>query len=157
MQKTTTCFVSFALYCCSTLFCQSNTISAGGDATGVGGTAAYTIGQVAYTQQTGNGGSINLGVQQTYTIDEVNNFNELGELISIYVGPNPSADWFTIHYDGNADLFFTVTDANGKIMREKQPLKNAQQINMQEWSEGMYFLQVTQFQTPIKQIKLIKH
>jgi hypothetical protein len=95
-------------------------------------------------------------VQQTYAIDEVNNFNELGELISIYVGPNPSADWFTIHHDGIADLFFTITDANGKIMREKQPLKNVQQINMQEWSQGVYFLQFTQFQTPIKQIKLIK-
>jgi hypothetical protein len=157
MQKTTICIVSFALCCCSTLFCQSNTISAGGDATGVGGTAAYTFGQVAYTQHTGNGGSINLGVQQTYTIDEVNNFNELGELISIYVGPNPSADLFTIHHDGSADLFLTITDANGKIISEPQPLKNTQQINMQEWSQGMYLLQFTQFQTPIKQIKLIKH
>jgi hypothetical protein len=138
------------------VYTQSNTLSSGGEANGTGGTVSFSVGQIDYIQSSGSGGSVNQGVQQTYSIEEENNLNELGKSIALTVGPNPSTDWLSIQSAETTDLFFFITDANGKIILEKCPLLHSQQINMQEWSQGMYFLQVTQLQTPIKQLKLIK-
>ena len=77
--------------------------------------------------------------------------------MSVTIGPNPSNEWLTIESKENTDLFYYVTDSNGKILIHKVPLANSQQINMKNWSNGSYFLHITHFQFPIKQIKLIKY
>jgi len=47
---------------------QKNTVAAGGDATGVGGTVSYSIGQINYTTVTSAGGSVSQGLQQVYLL-----------------------------------------------------------------------------------------
>ena len=47
---------------------QESANSSGGDATGSGGTIAYSIGQVVYTTNTGSNGSVAKGVQHAYEI-----------------------------------------------------------------------------------------
>jgi len=46
---------------------QSNTVAAGGDASGVGGSASYTVGEIGTLTYTGNGGIVISGVQQPYS------------------------------------------------------------------------------------------
>ena len=43
---------------------QQATTATGGDATGSGGSAAYSVGQIVYTTHTGTTGSVAQGVQQ---------------------------------------------------------------------------------------------
>ena len=49
------------------LSAQSNTVTLGGQATGSGGSASFTAGEVFYTYKTGAAGSSTDGVQQTYS------------------------------------------------------------------------------------------
>ena len=49
------------------LSAQSNTGAVGGEATGSGGKASFTAGEVFYTFKTGGSGSSTDGVQQTYS------------------------------------------------------------------------------------------
>ena len=48
-------------------FAQSTPVASGGEANGSGGTASYSLGEVAYTTITSNQGIIIQGVQQAYT------------------------------------------------------------------------------------------
>ncbi len=50
------------------LSAQSNTVSSGGEATGSGGTASFTTGEVFYTYKLGSTASVTEGVQQTYLV-----------------------------------------------------------------------------------------
>ncbi|MCB0409870.1 MAG: hypothetical protein KDD29_06595, partial [Flavobacteriales bacterium] len=61
-------FITLQILICSIVFAQENTVSSGGDALGVGGSASYSVGQVVYTTHTGVNGSIAQGVQQPYEI-----------------------------------------------------------------------------------------
>ncbi|MFT5278547.1 MAG: hypothetical protein ACI9P8_000173 [Bacteroidia bacterium] len=51
------------------MLAQQATLSAGGDATGPGGSASFSIGQVAYQHVSDLGGSVNEGVQHALTGD----------------------------------------------------------------------------------------
>ena len=57
---------------------QEATTATGGDATGNGGFASYSVGQVVYTNNTGAGGSVLQGIQQPYDISVVLGTEEQG-------------------------------------------------------------------------------
>ena len=70
---------------------QSSANTAGGDATGAGGSVAYSVGQPFYITYTGANGTVAQGVQQTYQIFSLGiNQSELN--ISLAVFPNPTYD-----------------------------------------------------------------
>ncbi len=50
---------------------QSGTVVAGGNASGTGGTASYSVGEVAYSTITSSGGIVIQGIQQAYTIADL--------------------------------------------------------------------------------------
>jgi hypothetical protein len=52
------------------IYGQESSNTAGWNAAGSGGTVAYSIGQVAYTYESGANGNSNHGVQQPYEIWE---------------------------------------------------------------------------------------
>ena len=73
---------------------QESANASGGDATGSGGTIAYSIGQVVYTTYTGSSGSVAQGVQHAYEIFTVD-IEETTLSISLIAFPNPTADNLT--------------------------------------------------------------
>src|SRR5688572_14704694 len=74
---------------------QESVNSAGGDATGSGGTVAYSIGQVVYTTNTGTSGEVAQGVQHAYEIYTFG-INQTELNISLTVFPNPTANNLTL-------------------------------------------------------------
>ena len=52
-------------------YAQESVNAAGGDATGMGGTASYSVGQVVYTTIGENGTTVAQGVQQAFDQPEV--------------------------------------------------------------------------------------
>jgi len=50
---------------------QSGTVVAGGNASGTGGTASYSVGEVAYTTINSTGGIVIQGIQQAYTVADL--------------------------------------------------------------------------------------
>lgn len=104
------------LFLASTAIAQQATLSAGGDATGAGGSVSFSVGQVAYQHVSDVGGSVNEGVQQPFTGDCLQptqvilgftNVSHKGATIS-WMGPAPSpGSQFVIRYHvfGNSPNF----------------------------------------------------
>ncbi|RLD56213.1 MAG: T9SS C-terminal target domain-containing protein, partial [Bacteroidetes bacterium] len=65
----------------SNLQAQEVIPATGGEASGSGGSASYTVGQVVYTTNTGtNGNSVSQGVQQPYEISVVTGIAEAKDI-----------------------------------------------------------------------------
>lgn len=142
----------------SNTFCQSNTVSSGGNVSGATGNVSYTIGQIDYSSQTGAGGNINQGVQQPYEIYGTTNLNEIGENIHLTIGPNPTLDKLFLTSDlANEELFYFLTDVNGKILIETTKLPYKTELDLSRLPVGMYHLVVKNSALEIKSFKIIKN
>lgn len=143
----------------SGLQAQEVITTAGGDASGSGGTVAYSIGQLVYTTCTGTNGSVAQGVQQPYEISvttglEVNNIDLV---LSAY--PNPTSDLLNLklkEYD-NKNLAYQLYDMQGNLLVSKKIKGNISTVNMANLPASTYFLQVMDNQKPLKIFKIIKN
>ncbi len=138
---------------------QQATTATGGDATGSGGSAAYSVGQIVYTTNTGTTGSVAQGVQQPYEI-----YVELGidnSFIALEVSayPNPTIHSLTLNVGNtlNQNLHFELCDLNGKIMERRKISNSTETINMENLATATYFLKVSNANNQIKIFKIIKN
>lgn len=138
---------------------QESANSSGGDATGSGGTVAYSIGQVVYTTNTGNNGSVAQGVQHAYEIFTVG-INETELNISLIVFPNPTTDNLTLQIQdyNNEKLSYQLFDMQGKWLSNGHIVAQQTQINMNNLPAATYFIHVVnQENKKVKSFKIIKN
>ena len=105
-----------------TAVAQQATTAAGGNASGSGGTAAYSVGQIVYTTNVGLNGSMLQGVQQPYEISIVYGVEDNIINIDFNLYPNPTLDFLTLTV-GTIDfsvLSFELFDGNGKLVETKK-------------------------------------
>jgi hypothetical protein len=122
---------------------QESANTTGGDATGLGGTAAYSIGQVVYTTQNSINGSVAQGVQHAYDVYAIGiEHNELNVAMDVY--PNPTSDNIILQIPdfNNQQLWYRLLDAQGKIIVSEKIVAQQSTINMYPLSSATYFLQV---------------
>ena len=143
------------------VFAQEATITAGGDATGAGGSVSYSVGQALYTTNAGTNGSEAQGVQQPYEISttvgiELTNIN-LELSLSVY--PNPTTDYLTLKVKDIelSTLNFQLYDINGKRIESGRLTDISTTIDMESQPTSTYFLKVTDGNTRIKMFKIIKN
>jgi hypothetical protein len=103
-HKKTITSVAFLLLGLGGLHAQETVPATGGEATGTGATASYSVGQVVYTIATGTNGSAAQGVQQPYEISTTVGINETSIKLELSVYPNPNADYFTLKVEDNTEL-----------------------------------------------------
>jgi hypothetical protein len=131
----------------------------GGDATGTGGSVAYSVGQIVYTTHTGTTGSVAQGVQQPYEISVVLGIeNSLIDLdISAY--PNPTTHHLTLSIgnDISETLHFQLCDLSGKIIERRKISNRTETIHMENLATGSYFLKVSNANNEVKIFKIIKN
>lgn len=137
---------------------ESATVS-GGNATGVGGSSSYSVGQITYASQTGSGGLITLGVQQPYEIVTLGNddFTEINLVMSAY--PNPATDLLhlVVSDDKWNNLSYQLFDINGRTLSNLKKITASETtVSMQELQQGIYFLAVNNENKTIKTFKIIK-
>jgi len=98
---------------------QTSVNATGGNASGSGGSASYSVGQVVYTKNTGINGTVAQGVQQPYEISVVTSIKEAkGISLSVSVFPNPTSDYLTLGIDEFeiSNLSYQLYDMNGKLL-----------------------------------------
>ena len=163
-QKTITLCVVLLL-CLSTagLNAQEAVSATGGEASGSGGSASYTIGQLVYTTHTGTTGSVAQGVQQAFEISVVTGIHE-SENISIFVSayPNPASDFLTLSIDASTIvsprlLRYELFDMKGKLLKNKKVTSDKTKITTNDLTPGTYFLKVTDNKIEIKSFKIVKN
>jgi len=133
--------------------------SSGGNAKGSGGSVSYTVGQVAYSSNTGNSGTITQGVQQPFEILVITGIDEAkGISIECSVFPNPTSDFVKLKVESYKieNLSFQLYDINGNILQNKILEGNEIQIFMSNLVPATYFLKVKDQNQEIKTFKIIK-
>jgi len=94
MKKEIGCFL-IILCCCgfyTPLKGQETIPATGGNATSIGGSVSYTVGQVTYNTFSGTNGTIAQGVQQPYEISVVTAIRNTEEInLECLVYPNPTS------------------------------------------------------------------
>ena len=141
------------------LHAQESVNATGGDASGSGGSASYSVGQVVYTTNTGTNGSVAEGVQQAYEISVVTEIEEAtGINLSVKAYPNPTANYLTLSVEefDISNLSYQLYDMQGKLLQKETITSNQTSIDMNNLVPASYFVKVTQNNTEVKTFKIIK-
>lgn len=132
-----------ALVCTNILNAQISANSSGGDASGSGGTAAYTVGEVVYTSVNGSSGDVEQGVQHAYSVSGVGISNPAFE-IALSVYPNPTFNNLVINITKGfqENLRYRVTDMLGQIVHGGTIATTETVIEMHTLAAATYFVAV---------------
>jgi hypothetical protein len=151
------------LFLCPGLFslwAQEGIAASGGDASGSGGMASYTIGQVAYITNTGTGGSESQGVQQAFDISIVSGIEETnGITLRFSAYPNPVSEVLLLKIEGELPVQYVVSlyDIRGILIMDKKTEGIETSIDMTNLFPAIYFLKVTDNNKEVKTFKIIKN
>jgi hypothetical protein len=143
-------------------YAQQATTAAGGDASGSGGSVAYSVGQIVYTTNTSSSGSVAQGVQQAYEISITTGLAETGINLNLTAYPNPTTNYLMLQIDASAALSnqsmsYQLYDISGKLLESNTIVANSTTIKMEQLATGNYFLKVSQNNTLVKTFKIIKN
>ncbi len=135
---------------------QNSPVASGGEATGVGGGISYTVGQIAYTTNSGSNGSIAQGLQQPYEISTILGIEETDIHLEMSIYPNPTSLNLTLKTTASEPLNYQLSDINGKIITANEVTAPFTKINLKGWPAGMYFLKINRDHQSVKIFKIIK-
>jgi hypothetical protein len=138
---------------------QQNTVVTGGDASGAGGSASYSIGQIDYETYSGSNGNISHGVQQPFEIYTVS-IEEIFSSIEMNLFPNPSSSIINLSIGQLADdkiITYNLTDINGKLISSSTIVENATSISIENLAVANYYLNVLVNGVNAKTFKIIKN
>ena len=159
MKNTILLFLSFLFSFSMKAQTSHQVLSAsGGDATGSGGSVAYSVGQIVYTTSTGTTGSVAQGVEQAYEIYSFG-IKETTLNISLSVFPNPTSDFLTLKVEdyNNEALSYNLIDEQGKLILSAQITNQETQVAMSTLARGSYFINIVQANKKIQTFKIIKN
>ena len=150
-------FFTFSL---STVQAQESVNATGGDASGSGGSAGYSVGQVVYTTNTGTTGSVAQGVQQPFEISVVTGLEAakgINLMVSAY--PNPTTDYLTLEVNAFelSTLNFQLYDMQGRLLQSDKITRTQTSISMGGLVPATYFVKVTEGKKEVKTFKIIKN
>ena len=154
----TTLFLSLILLGHSVL-AQNNTVNAGETASGPGGTATYSVGQMFYQTFSTNGGTQFLGVQQSFEIYFLGDSTELIPEIKLVAYPNPTQNILTISSENYtfSNGQYQVFDFSGKLIQSNTINSSQTQIDMTALPSATYFIRITNNNQNIQTFKIIKN
>jgi len=143
-------------------YAQQATTASGGDASGSGGSVAYSVGQIVYTTHTGSNGSVAQGVQQPYEISITTGLAETGINLNLTAYPNPTTNYLMLEIGtatvlSNQTMSYQLYDISGKLLESNAIVANSTTIKMEQLARGNYFLKVSQNNAEVKTFKIIKN
>lgn len=143
----------------STVSAQEIVNTSGGNATGSGGSASYSVGQVVYKSHVGTSGSVSQGVQQSYVVLVENAIEEAtGVNLSVSAYPNPTTDYLTLSIEefDISNLSYQLFDIHGKLLQKAQITDNKTTIVMIDFVSANFFVKVVQGNKEVKTFKIVK-
>lgn len=153
-------FFVFSLLFTFSSAAQETTLTSGGNASGSGGSASYSIGQIFYTLNTGSGGSVAQGIQQPYEISVISSIaNPDSNKLSLSVYPVPADNFVKLQVNDHEtqNMNFHLVDLSGKVLINKKISTSVTKIPMNQLAKGIYFLRVSEGGINLKTFKIIKN
>ena len=144
------------------VYSQNANTASGGNASGNGGSASYSIGQIVYTTSNGTSGSVAQGVQQPFEISVVSGIDDNNINLSFTAYPNPTSDMLTLKVNASTtvsikSLSYQLFDISGKLLESKKIKRDETTISMERLVSSIYFLKVTDGVKEVKTFKIIKN
>lgn len=133
---------------------QQNTLSSGNTISGSGGSASYSVGQIADDFLSEGIVSVNEGLQQPIELITLSLLDF--QTTSITAIPNPTTDFITLTVENSFDGNFVLHDIQGKRIQDKKINEIQNLIDFRNLSSGMYLLNVYSNSVLKKQFKIIK-
>lgn len=131
----------------------------GGDASGRGGSVAFSTGQVVYSSNTGTNTSTTQGVQQPFEISEITGINTAKDVTLNYSAyPNPTTDYLTLKVE-NEDydlLLYQLFDTHGVLLISKKLEGTETSIPVSHLTSATYILKIRKNGQWIKTFKILK-
>jgi len=153
-------YIIIGIYWCAFCNAQQAVSTAGGEATGAGGTMSFTIGQSDYITITGNSGMVMQGVQQPFEILVVTGIESDNKItLECTVYPNPATDFLTLKIprDYLENPSYQLLDINGKLLKVRLIEKAETSISLQDCPPATYLLKVVDKNKEIKTFQIIKN
>ena len=136
-------FLTFSLFSSGIILAQESVNTSGSIAIGSGGTASYTVGQVAYTSSLGSNGSVSAGVQQAYTITATTGVDETNFNLEASVYPNPTTDLLVLSVNElKEDFKYQVLDMAGKLLINGKLTNTQTQLDFSSYAAGSYYVNI---------------
>ena len=154
-MKQTILSIAFSLLGFMCVQAQENTVVAGGNASGTGGTASYSVGQVVYTTNANTTGSVSQGLQQAYEIYALG-VSEIAMDISLTVYPNPTTDKLNLKVDNAEGLRYELYDLQGRLIEGGNVSTTTTTINTGSLPSATYLVKVITAKNLVKTFKVIK-
>ncbi len=138
---------------------QSGFVVSGGDAYNTSGMVSYSVGQVNYTHNAGEDGSITAGLQQAYHIEVINGAQIQNIELDIKVFPNPASEYAYIKvFDADIEnMSYHLYDLYGKILKQGSLTGDLKTISVHSLKNGSYILEIRKKNERIKVFKIIKN
>jgi hypothetical protein len=157
-MKATIIFSSIFLGVAFGSIAQDALSSVGGDGTGTGGSEAFAVGLVVFTEVTGSGGSASQGIEHAYEIFPVS-VQEAEDDFMLSVFPNPTTGQLLmqVQQTGSFSLPFELSDALGKRLLDGTATTSQTILNTYALPVGVYFLTIYQNNQSIRSFKIIKN
>ena len=149
-------FLTFSLFGSS----QETVDVSGGDISGAGGSASFSVGEVFYTTNFGTNGSVTQGVQIAYEITVASLEDVKGITLDISTFPNPVVDFLRLKIENNItdQLKYQLFDENGRLLDTKNIESAEMVIGMTNYIRATYFLKITNEKgLEIKAFKIVKN
>lgn len=156
MKKITLLFMLFWL---PKLIAQEAKVTSGGNATGSGGTASYSIGQVAYKTQTGTNGIVTQGVQQPFEIVTLSGVEFTTISLEAIVYPNPTVSIVNLNIKNYPidNMNYQLFDFRGRLLSDNKILNEETIIDLERYAAATYLLKVSSNNKELKTFKIIKN
>jgi len=140
------------------LYSQTNTLSAGGDASSSSGSVSYSIGQIDYISASGSNASLNQGVQQPFELFIISGTGE-EILLEVSVYPNPVSSLLSLKFTSSnyKDTHYKIISLEGKTLKEKDIESEQTYIDMMDFPASTYLLSISKDHKEIKTFKIIKN
>lgn len=148
------------LLCTNRIHAQETVGASGSDITGSGGTVSFTVGQVAYSSNSGTSGTITQGVQQPYEIFVVvSNEENKGIGLEMIIYPNPASVFLKLKIGDYKieNLTYYLFDINGRIFQNGKIISNETIIQTGDLAPAEYYLKVNDSHNEVKTFKIIKN
>lgn len=136
---------------------QSSIHVASGDINENNGTINYTIGQMSYHTMSDGTYEMSEGVQHPIEIELIEVYDEQ-LVIDISVFPNPVSNNLMIHVENLIpyNLSMELFDINNRIILKQNIIQHKTIISFNKYSNGVYFLKLSDKSDLLKIYKIIK-
>ncbi|WKK73512.2 T9SS type A sorting domain-containing protein [Marivirga salinae] len=150
-------YIALVFFALEELKAQESMNTSGGDANGTGGTVSFSVGQLMYSTASGTNGTVEQGIQQLNIISSVvSGIENSGIQIKSTAYPNPTSTDLKLEVDNLNGFLYQLFDIKGNIIHTQHVRGKSVIIDMKDFPQAIYILNVISSGSLVKKFKIIK-